>query len=72
MNKHHSIYPTEKELQAVQNIVSSCERALKMVSDVLAENDKNQKNLKLNRTRQLWWRQLKRTRKPRRMNQIVY
>lgn len=39
MAKHASIYPTEIELQAVQNIVSSCEKALKFVSDHLAESD---------------------------------
>ncbi|CAL1548470.1 unnamed protein product [Lymnaea stagnalis] len=43
MTKHHSIYPTEDELQAVQNIVSACEKALKLVSDVLAENDNKDK-----------------------------
>ncbi|BFZ01973.1 hypothetical protein BsWGS_05012 [Bradybaena similaris] len=37
MTKHHSIYPTEAELQAVQNIVSACEKALKFVSDALTE-----------------------------------
>ncbi|XP_029643380.1 zinc finger RNA-binding protein [Octopus sinensis] len=39
MAKHTSIYPTEIELQAVQNIVSACEKALKFVSDHLAESD---------------------------------
>jgi len=39
MTKHHSIYPTEDELSAVQNIVSACEKALKQVSDFLAESD---------------------------------
>lgn len=37
--KHTAIYPTEAELQAVQAIVSACERALKQVSDFLAESD---------------------------------
>ncbi|BFZ01965.1 hypothetical protein BsWGS_05009 [Bradybaena similaris] len=37
MTKHHNIYPTEAELQAVQNIVSACEKALKFVSDALTE-----------------------------------
>ncbi|KAK7484494.1 hypothetical protein BaRGS_00024250 [Batillaria attramentaria] len=37
--KHAAIYPTEVELQAVQTIVSACERALKQVSDFLAESD---------------------------------
>lgn len=35
--KHTSIYPTENELQSVQTIVTACERALKQVSDYLAE-----------------------------------
>ncbi|XP_078313931.1 zinc finger RNA-binding protein-like isoform X3 [Crassostrea virginica] len=39
MAKHASIYPNEAELQAVQNIVSLCEKALKNVSDFLAESD---------------------------------
>ncbi|XP_067666899.1 zinc finger RNA-binding protein-like isoform X3 [Haliotis asinina] len=39
MSKHTAIYPTEAELQAVQLIVSSCERALKQVSDFLADSD---------------------------------
>ncbi|XP_064608008.1 zinc finger RNA-binding protein-like isoform X2 [Liolophura sinensis] len=39
MSKHASIYPNEAELQAVQNIVSCCEKALKLVSDYLAESD---------------------------------
>ncbi|XP_031553484.1 zinc finger RNA-binding protein-like [Actinia tenebrosa] len=39
MAKHSAIYPTESELQAVQNIVSASEKALKCVSDVIAEQD---------------------------------
>ncbi|XP_077989611.1 zinc finger RNA-binding protein-like isoform X2 [Glandiceps talaboti] len=39
MAKHSSIYPTDNELQAVQNIVSSSEKALKLVSDFIAETD---------------------------------
>lgn len=39
MAKHASIYPTEEELQRFQNIVSSCEKALKLVSDQIAESD---------------------------------
>ena len=39
MAKHASIYPNEAELQAVQNIVSSCEKALKLVSDFVADSD---------------------------------
>ncbi|CAG5130995.1 unnamed protein product [Candidula unifasciata] len=37
MTKHSFIYPTETELQAVQSIVSACEKALKLVSDSLTE-----------------------------------
>lgn len=37
MAKHTSIYPNEQELQAVQSIVSSCEKSLKLVSDFIAE-----------------------------------
>jgi zinc finger RNA-binding protein len=43
MAKHANIYPNEQELQAVQTIVSSCEKALKHVSDQLAESDKDPK-----------------------------
>lgn len=35
--KHAAIYPTEEELLAVQKAVSHSERALKLVSDTLAE-----------------------------------
>ncbi|XP_056401185.1 zinc finger RNA-binding protein isoform X2 [Hyla sarda] len=41
MTKHAAIYPTEEELQAVQKIVSLTERALKLVSDSMAEQDKS-------------------------------
>ncbi|KAM6216695.1 zinc finger RNA-binding protein 2 [Rhynchocyon petersi] len=37
MWKHATIYPTETELQAVQKVVSHSERALKLVSDALAQ-----------------------------------
>lgn len=37
--KHAEIYPKEEELGAIQKIVSSTEKALKMVSDYLAEVD---------------------------------
>lgn len=37
MAKHAEIYPKEEELQVVQRIVSHSERALKQVSDQLAE-----------------------------------
>lgn len=39
MAKHSSIYPNEQELQAVQKIVSASEKALKLVSDLIAEQD---------------------------------
>ncbi|XP_050313599.1 zinc finger RNA-binding protein isoform X4 [Anthonomus grandis grandis] len=38
MVKHAEIYPKEEELQIVQRIVSHTERALKLVSDQLAES----------------------------------
>nr|XP_023015785.1 zinc finger RNA-binding protein-like isoform X2 [Leptinotarsa decemlineata] len=37
MARHAEIYPKEEELQAIQTIVSHTERALKMVSDQMAE-----------------------------------
>ncbi|ESN98446.1 hypothetical protein HELRODRAFT_101626 [Helobdella robusta] len=37
--KHNSIYPTEHELSAVQEFVSTCERSLKLVSDELNKLD---------------------------------
>ena len=39
MAKHNSIYPTEQELKQVQNIVGTTEKALKLVSDEIAEED---------------------------------
>ncbi|KAI4877655.1 hypothetical protein NFI96_021338 [Prochilodus magdalenae] len=39
MAKHATIYPVEEELQAVQRIVSHSERALKLVSDSLLEQE---------------------------------
>uniref|UniRef100_A0A8C3YJ23 Zinc finger RNA binding protein 2 n=1 Tax=Catagonus wagneri TaxID=51154 RepID=A0A8C3YJ23_9CETA len=39
MCKHAAIYPTEEELLAVQKAVSHSERALKLVSDIMAEED---------------------------------
>lgn len=40
MAKHSSIYPTQEELEGVQNMVSHTERALKAVSDWLDEQEK--------------------------------
>ncbi|XP_044263086.1 zinc finger RNA-binding protein isoform X1 [Tribolium madens] len=40
MARHSEIYPKEEELQSIQRIVSHTERALKMVSDQLAESTK--------------------------------
>ncbi|XP_023235215.1 zinc finger RNA-binding protein-like isoform X1 [Centruroides sculpturatus] len=39
MAKHTQIYPKEEELSAVQKIVTNTEKALKLVSDFLAESD---------------------------------
>ncbi|XP_051987575.1 interleukin enhancer-binding factor 3 homolog isoform X2 [Xyrauchen texanus] len=40
MAKHSAVYPTQEELEAVQNMVSHTERALKAVSDWLDEQEK--------------------------------
>ncbi|CAH0552579.1 unnamed protein product [Brassicogethes aeneus] len=42
MARHSEIYPKEEELQAIQRIVSHTERALKSVSDQLAEAKPNE------------------------------
>lgn len=39
MTKHSSIYPTEEELQTIQKVVSHSERALRLVSDWLTEQE---------------------------------
>ncbi|KAM6461692.1 zinc finger RNA-binding protein 2 [Liasis olivaceus] len=39
MTKHSTIYPTEEELQAIQKVVSHSERALRLVSDWLVEQE---------------------------------
>ncbi|EHB06596.1 Zinc finger RNA-binding protein 2 [Heterocephalus glaber] len=39
MYKHAAIYPTEAELQAIQKAVSHVERALRLVSDLMTEED---------------------------------
>ena len=44
MGKHGDIYPKEEELQAIQRIVSSTEKALKFVSDEIAEIDSKKSN----------------------------
>uniref|UniRef100_A0A671R7U4 Interleukin enhancer binding factor 3b n=1 Tax=Sinocyclocheilus anshuiensis TaxID=1608454 RepID=A0A671R7U4_9TELE len=44
MAKHSSIYPTQEELEGVQNMVSHTERALKAVSDWLDEQEKGNAN----------------------------
>lgn len=40
MAKHSAIYPTQEELESVQNMVSYTERALKAVSDWLDKQEK--------------------------------
>lgn len=40
MTKHAAIYPVEDELQAIQKIVSITERALKLVSDIITDQEK--------------------------------
>lgn len=44
MAKHSEIYPKENELAAVQRIVSDTEKALKMVSDYLAQIENSDKD----------------------------
>uniref|UniRef100_A0A8C7Z5H6 Zinc finger RNA-binding protein n=1 Tax=Oryzias sinensis TaxID=183150 RepID=A0A8C7Z5H6_9TELE len=39
MTKHAAIYPSEDELQSIQKIVSITERALKLVSDIITEQE---------------------------------
>lgn len=46
MAKHSAIYPTQEELEGVQNMVSHTERALKLVSDWLDDQEKG--NAKVN------------------------
>uniref|UniRef100_A0A8C1ZEX0 Zinc finger RNA-binding protein n=1 Tax=Cyprinus carpio TaxID=7962 RepID=A0A8C1ZEX0_CYPCA len=43
MTKHAAIYPSEDELQAIQKIVSITERALKLVSDIITDQDASAK-----------------------------
>ncbi|KAJ0057976.1 hypothetical protein NL108_007200 [Boleophthalmus pectinirostris] len=40
MAKHSAIYPTQEELEGVQNMISHTERALKAVSDWLDKEEK--------------------------------
>lgn len=40
MAKHSAIYPSQEELESVQNMVSHTERALKAVSDWLDKQEK--------------------------------
>lgn len=42
MTKHAAIYPSEDELQSIQKIVSITERALKLVSDIITDQNKAQ------------------------------
>lgn len=41
MAKHSTIYPSSQELEAVQTLVSTVERALKHVSDWLDQSSNN-------------------------------
>uniref|UniRef100_A0A3B3TB07 Zinc finger RNA-binding protein n=1 Tax=Paramormyrops kingsleyae TaxID=1676925 RepID=A0A3B3TB07_9TELE len=41
MTKHAAIYPVEEELQSIQKIVSITERALKLVSDIITDQEKS-------------------------------
>lgn len=42
MTKHAAIYPSEDELQSIQKIVSITERALKLVSDIITDQEQDQ------------------------------
>lgn len=42
MARHSEIYPKEDELQAIQRIVSHTERALKIISDLMADAGKKE------------------------------
>lgn len=44
MTKHAAIYPSEDELQSIQKIVSITERALKLVSDIITDQDKTKED----------------------------
>ncbi|XP_034025622.1 zinc finger RNA-binding protein isoform X2 [Thalassophryne amazonica] len=46
MTKHAAIYPSEDELQSIQKIVSITERALKLVSDIITDQDKGKEESK--------------------------
>ena len=37
ISKHNSIYPSQEEISAIQEIVNCTEKALKLVSDQIAE-----------------------------------
>lgn len=44
ISKHNSIYPSEDEINAIQEIVTSTEKALKLVSDQISEEDPENTN----------------------------
>lgn len=46
MARHSEIYPKEEELQSIQRIVSHTERALKIVSDQMADGAKTKDDQK--------------------------
>ncbi len=46
MAKHANIYPNEGELKQVQDVVSATEKALKLVSDQIADEDEKARNVK--------------------------
>jgi zinc finger RNA-binding protein len=41
MAKHSAIYPTNEEINVIQDLVTSCEKALKLVSDEIAAEETN-------------------------------
>lgn len=56
MSKHAAIYPSEDELQSIQKIVSITERALKLVSDIITdqENEKEEDKEKKEAVKDRW------------------
>ena len=46
MTKHNEIYPNEAELKQVQNVVGTTEKALKLVSDQIADEDQKEREQK--------------------------
>jgi len=52
MIKHSNIYPTDEEIHVIQDIVTNCEKGLKMASDEIAQQDSLKANVKKEATEQ--------------------